>query len=48
MFNTLDIRHQLLFFLPLQNHTFRLSHHGYRLFAGALSDALPSAVIQYF
>ena len=48
MFNTLDIRHQLLFFLPLQNHTFRLSHHGYRLFAGALSDALPSAVIQHF
>ena len=48
MFNTLDIRHQLLFFLPLQNHTFRLSHHGYRLFAEAQNDALPPAVIQHF
>ena len=48
MFNTLDIMHQLLFFLPLQDHTFRFPPHGYRFFTDALNDVLPSAVIQHF
>ncbi len=48
MFNALDIRHQLLFFLPLQDHTFRFPPHGYRFFTDALNDVLPSAVIQHF
>ena len=48
IFNMFGVRYQLLFFLPLQNHTFRFPHHEYRFFTDALNDVLPSAVIQHF